>query len=347
MPNRKKQILYIIAHVLFWAIVSWRFCVNSFLRSFAYSYWKEIVTVLFIAGMVYLNYFVLIPKLLLKRKRVLFWSCVIILLIGTVAAEMLLVDADMHERMVWLKGDFTPYYSNAPFLLFLRDASFFLFFLMLKLYRVNAIVLENTEKAFTSAINKLAIVLPDNQIQLIDFKDIAYFLYDNDEIVLTLKNGQELQRNGSLSELENLIPSDFWIRANRHNLVMFDSIVRYTSSAFYVEVGGKEKRIPYYSTKQEEILAILKEWNPDLYSEDFKEDGIEKSEKPLSEDMQQILDYLAEYPGSGVEQVAKSLHFSSRTAYRLIAELRKRQLIDYEENNTKERGYIIKDKSVL
>ncbi|MBR0078133.1 MAG: hypothetical protein IJP72_07035, partial [Bacteroidales bacterium] len=104
MPNRKKQILYIIAHVLFWAIVSWRFCVNSFLRSFAYSYWKEIVTVLFIAGMVYLNYFVLIPKLLLKRKRVLFWSCVIILLIGTVAAEMLLVDADMHERMVWLKG---------------------------------------------------------------------------------------------------------------------------------------------------------------------------------------------------------------------------------------------------
>ena len=145
MPDRKKQILYIIAHVLFWIGVCSCFCIFSYLRPLALHYWKEIVTVLFIAGMVYLNYFVLIPKLLLKRKRVFFWSCVIILLIGTVAAEMLLVDADMHERMVWLKGDFTPYYSNAPFLLFLRDASFFLFFLMLKLYRVNAIVLENTQ----------------------------------------------------------------------------------------------------------------------------------------------------------------------------------------------------------
>lgn len=343
MPNRKQQILYITAHILFWAGVCMCFCIFSFLRPMALYDWKEIVSVLFIAGMVYLNYFVLIPEFLLKRKRVFFWGCVIVLLIGIVAAEMLLVDADMRERMVWLQGDYTLYYSTAPFLLFFRDASFFLLFLMLKLYRVKAIVLENTERTFTNAVNKLTVIAPDHQIQLVDFKDIAYFLYDNDEIVLTLKNGQELQRNGSLSELENLISPDLRIRANRHSLVMLDSVVRYTPSALYVEVGGKEKSIPYYLTKQEDVLESLKKWNCDLYSsEDFGESSIQKEEKPLSEDMRRILDYLVENPGSGVEQVAKRLHFSSRTAYRLMAELRHRQLIDYKEDKTREKGYIVK-----
>lgn len=329
MPNRKKQILYIIAHVLFWAIVSWRFCVNSFLRSFAYSYWKEIVTVLFIAGMVYLNYFVLIPKLLLKRKRVLFWSCVIILLIGTVAAEMLLVDADMHERMVWLKGDFTSYYSNAPFLLFLRDASFFLFFLMLKLYRVNAIVLEKVEKVVTSKTYKLIIISPNEKPQLIDFNNIAYFLFENGEIVVILKSGEKKQRSGSLSDIEKMIPSELWVRVNRQTLVMRDSIVRYTPTAICVAINGKEVSISYYFTKQGEMISLLKAWNSDLYSPD--DSGEEKpadEDQPLSDDLKRLLNYLNGHPDASVQQVAKDLYLSTRTAQRRMTELRQLGLLN-------------------
>ena len=342
MPNRKQQILYITAHILFWAGVCMCFCIFSNLRPMALHYWKEILSVLFIAGMVYLNYFVLVPMILLKRRRVLYWLCSLGLLMGTVFVELCLLNSDIHIRVVWI-DNFTLYYTIICFSIFFRDASFFLLFLMFKLYRVKAIVLENTERTFTNAVNKLTVIAPDHQIQLVDFKDIAYFLYDNDVIVLTLKNGQELQRNGSLSELENLISPDLRIRANRHSLVMLDSVVRYTPSALYVEVGGKEKSIPYYLTKQEDVLESLKKWNCNLYSsEDFGESSIQKEEKPLSEDMRRILDYLVENPGSGVEQVAKCLHFSSRTAYRLMAELRHRQLIDYKEDKTREKGYIVK-----
>ena len=329
MPNRKQQILYITAHILFWIGVCICFCIFSFLRPLALHYWKEIVTVLFIAGMVYLNYFVLIPRFLLKSKRVFFWICAIVLLIGTVAAEMLLVDADMHERMVWLKGDFTSYYSTAPFLLFLRDASFFLFFLMLKLYRVKAIVLEKVEKVVTSETYKLIIISPNEKPQLIDFNNIAYFLFENGEIVVILKSGEKKQRSGSLSDIEKMIPSELWVRVNRQTLVMRDSIVRYTPTAICVAINGKEVSIPYYFTKQDEMISLLKAWNSDLYSpDDSREEKPAGEGQPLSDDLKRLLDYLDGHPNASVQQVAKDLYLSTRTAQRRMTELRQLGLLN-------------------
>ena len=329
MPDRKNQILYIIAHVLFWIGVCMCFCIFSYLRPLALHYWKEIVTVLFIAGMVYLNYFVLIPKLLLKQKRVFFWICVIVLLIGTVAAEMLLVDADMHERMVWLKGDFTSYYSNAPFLFFLRDASFFLFFLMLKLYRVKAIVLERVEKMVTSETYKLIIISPNEKPQLIDFNNIVYFLFENGEIVVILKSGEKKFKSGSLSELEKMIPSELWVRVNRQTLVMRDSIVRYTPTAICVAINGKEVSIPYYFTKQDEMISLLKAWNSDLYSpDDRRKEKTANEGHPLSDDLKRLLDYFNGHPDASVQQVAKDLYLSTRTAQRRMTELRQLGLLN-------------------
>lgn len=329
MPNRKQQILYITAHTLFWAGVCMCFCIFSFLRPIALHNWKEILSVLFIAGMVYLNYFVLVPMILLKRKRVFFWSCVIVLLIGIVAAEMLLVDADMRERMVWLQGDYTPYYSTAPFLLFFRDASFFLLFLMLKLYRVKAIVLERVEKMVTSETYKLIIISPNEKPQLIDFNNIVYFLFENGEIVVILKSGEKKFKSGSLSDIEKMIPSELWVRVNRQTLVMRDSIVRYTPTAICVAINGKEVSIPYYFTKQDEMISLLKAWNSDLYSpDDRRKEKTANEGHPLSDDLKRLLDYFNGHPDASVQQVAKDLYLSTRTAQRRMTELRQLGLLN-------------------
>ena len=286
-------------------------------------FWKEIISVLFISGMVYFNYFVLIPKFLLRRKKVLFWICALLLLIVIVAAEMLLVDSDIHERAVWI-NNFTMYYYSTVFLLFFRDIPFLLFFLLLKLYRKNAIVLEKVEKLVTSETYKLIIISPNEKPQLIDFKNIAYFSFEDREIVVTLKSGEKKQRSGSLSELENMIPSELWIRVNRQTLVMRDCIVRYTPVALYVDINGKEGHIPYYSTKQGEVLAHLKAWNPELYSSEDSSEGkpAEAAGQPLSDDLKRLLDYLNDHPDASVQQVAKNLYFSTRTAQRRMTELR-------------------------
>lgn len=175
----------------------------------------------------------------------------------------------------------------------------------------------------SSETYKLIIVSPNEKLQLIDFNEIACFSFEDGEIVVTLKSGEKKRLSGSLSELEKMIPSELWVRVNRQTLVMRDCIVRYTPTTLYVSVNGKEEYIPYYSTKQGEVLSLLKAWRSNLYSPDDS-----RVEKPadnnlvLSDDLKRILDYLNEHPDATVQQVAKDLYFSTRTVQRRMTELR-------------------------
>ena len=129
--TRKGKVKHMIVHVLFWVATAVCFCHYSYLRPLSFYSWKEILSAVFLAGMVYTSYFVLIPKLLLRRRRVLFWLCVLLLIAVTVAAELWLVDSDMHARAKWLTDDqFYMYYYTTIFTLLFRDTSFFVFFLI-------------------------------------------------------------------------------------------------------------------------------------------------------------------------------------------------------------------------
>ena len=323
MKDRKKQFFLITLHLLFWLFVCVAFCVLSFLRPMAMHDWKEILSALMVAGMVYANYLLLIPKLLLQGKRKQFWTCAIVLVAVSVAIEMLLTYSDMHIRCSFLDSEqLKIQYYTSIFLLLLRNFSFFLFFLVLRLYRANALVLENVEKVITQEVYKLIVISPKDKLQLVDFKDIAYFSCDNNGIVLTMKNEKQIQCNGTLLELEYLIPPEYWIRANRQTLVMRDSIVRYNTSALCINVNGQEQIISYFSTKPEEVLENLKRWNPDLYtSEDFGE------EVRLPDELHQLQEYLEQNPDANLQQISEALHISNRTTQRRMAELRKLNLI--------------------
>lgn len=220
--------------------------------------------------------------------------------------------------------------------LFLPDraiiASLFLFPAFIGVFdiinRKNYFVIENVERAFNYADGKLVVFLSDGKPRLIDFKDIAYFHCENNATVIIMKNGERIQRTGTLAELEDRIPPELRFRVNRQMIVLLDSILCYNDSALCVQVDGKEKVLPYFSTKQGEVLAALKAWNPELYStEVFKEAHPERGDMQLSDDLKRILDYLNENPGAGVQQVAKDLHFSIRTAHRRMAVLRKMKLL--------------------
>ena len=185
-------------------------------------------------------------------------------------------------------------------------------------------VIDNVERAFAYTDDKLVIISPERKQQLIDFKDIAYFSCGTDGVVLIMKNGETTHRSGTLSELEELIPPELRIRANRQTLVMRDSIVRYNDSALRVSVNGQDKIIHYYSTKTEEVLKQLKVWNPRLYShEDFNEENVGNRNTGLSEDLKRLRDYLDKNPDANAQQMADDLHFSLRTAQRRLAELKK------------------------
>ena len=324
MDNRKTNILLTIGHLLFWVVVSWCFCAFSHLRPLAIHYWKELLCVVFVAAMTYTSFFVLIPKVLYKRHHLQFWIYTLLLLAATVFAEMWLVDSDMHIRAVWLSpNQFRLYYENTIFLLFLRDATFFLFFLLLKLYRTHAIALENIERMISHETHQFILFSSNTKPQLVDLNDIALFTYQNNGIIITLKSGLFRKQNGSLVEVEGLLPSDCFIRANRQTLVMLNSIAYYTPFAVYVKVNTFEVAVRYYSTKSDKLLRRLMKWDFSKYKqEDFVETDDDYKQK-LPDHMQKILDYLQKNPDASSQQVADALHISTRTAQRQILELRK------------------------
>ena len=339
--TRKGKAGRIMVHVLFWVATAVCFCHYSYLRPLSFYSWKEILSAVFLAGMVYTSYFVLIPKLLLRRRRVLFWLCVVLLIAATVAAELWLVDSDMHARAKWIKPDYFRifYYTTACMLLF-RDTSFFVFFLLLKLYRSHAIVLDNMGKAVSIETGKLIISSPDSKIRLVDFTDIALITYHNDQTIVTLKSGEQLSRDGYLSDVETLIPQEEWVRLNRHTLVMRNSIVRYTPTASFVRVKDEDIAIPYYSTRHNELLRTLKAWNPNLYAEEAEKVSGHEIELAISDDEKRVLEYIGKHPGATMQEVADGLHYSLRTAQRRIADLRQKGLIDRQSPNAKGGGYI-------
>ena len=59
--------------------------------------------------------------------------------------------------------------------------------------RKNYFLIENVEKPFAFANDKLVVDLPNKTKQLIDIKYISYFLCDNSEVVAIMKNGERIQ----------------------------------------------------------------------------------------------------------------------------------------------------------
>ena len=336
--TRKGKVKHMIVHVLFWVATAVCFCHYSYMRPMSFHYWKEIFSVVLLAGMVYTSYFVLIPKLLLRRRRVLFWLCVLSLIAATVAVELWLVDSDMHARARWIEPDyFYLFYYSTIFTLLLRDATFFIFFLLLKLYRSHAIVLDNMGKAVSLETGKIIISSPDSKIRLVDFTDIALITSHNGQTIVTLKSGEQLLRDGYLSDVEKLIPQEEWVRPNRYAMVMRSSIVRFTPVALYVRVKEEEMAIPYYSTKRNEIIHALKAWNKDLYAAAEEMDYLMGLDLP--EEAKRVLEYIGNHPGASMQQVADELHYSLRTAQRRIADLRQKGLVDRQ--SPKGGGYIV------
>ena len=84
---RKRTFISVLLHLVFWAIVTFVFLRNSFLRPMAPSTWIECGILLIIVAAFYLSYFILVPQLLMRRRFILFYKTIIVLIFMIVFAE--------------------------------------------------------------------------------------------------------------------------------------------------------------------------------------------------------------------------------------------------------------------
>ncbi|MBQ7489289.1 MAG: LytTR family transcriptional regulator [Bacteroidales bacterium] len=267
MMNKKinaKTVVEIIAHVFFWIIVLGRFLHTALLRP-KMSITYVLICYLLIIGIVYTNIFVLIPKLWLKNKKLLYCMiCVALALVTACIEELFCID---HIRNCVLPyGTTSNYYwyvYDTYVSVTLRNGCFLMFSTLYKLYLLSAKAVQKGEKYISSLTGKI-VFLGSNTSHEISLDEISFFEIRKREVTIFADSNTYIQER-TFSEIEKLLPPKSYLRINRRCVIMYSHIVNYTTRNVYMTLNGEKRCLPYSSSPTYEVLQNLQKWNPSVF----------------------------------------------------------------------------------
>lgn len=129
-----KRFTEIAAHILFWVLTGWFFVKYSFIRP-TIGVQRELLSVLMIMGIIYLNYFLLFPQLYKKGRQALYWIASLALVILITIIEVRIADPIVRKQLFIEEALLNQYINSLYFFIGLRQLGFLLFFLLLLFYR--------------------------------------------------------------------------------------------------------------------------------------------------------------------------------------------------------------------
>ena len=204
---KRKIIIEIIIHVLFWIISFYFFVTNSFLRYQSIDINKEYYSFILVVLVIYFNYFFLIPQFFTKQKLLKYFIYLLLSLFAITVTEFLWIKNDV--LLFTLKTERA--FQNTMlrwnlFGIFFRDALFVGFFTMFKIYR-DAIKAYKLLKANT-ALEKQQLI---TQINMVKSKVNTHFFFNTLNSIYSLAlsksdNTPDIVLN--LSDLMEYVVSD-------------------------------------------------------------------------------------------------------------------------------------------
>ncbi len=171
---KKKTIVEILLHLVFWIITFYYFVNNSFLRLPPMDSKVEYFSLLLIIGIIYLNYFWMIPRFFSKQKFFNYFLILIPLLFLNTVVEFLMLKDDI----VLYAKNVEPQYHTGIFRwnlfgIFFRNALFVGFFTMFRIYR-DAI----RANKFMDKINSLEKQKMRTEINMVKSKVNSHFFFN-------------------------------------------------------------------------------------------------------------------------------------------------------------------------
>lgn len=354
---KKDKIFRIIGHVIFWLITAYAFTHFSYLRSLLTPVYKELFVVSFLAIMVYLHYFVLIPCLFQRKLFVAYWSITFVFLLLLSMLEMFFNSNYLQNVKENMEADlFPPYIFSLFITLFLRNAEFWAFLFILRLYGQLKNSMVNKETAILNETDVIAVLVCDNQTITVNINELSYVRCIRNKCRLHMKNSTVYEQYASLSHWEELLASHGAIRVNRDTLVMLHAIVSFTNDSMLL-IPSETNIIMYKGDKKNEVFDYLCEHIPskqavtqenvrkgDLSSEngalndEFEKNGalnFVNLEEFLAiiagdKDMISICSRIIFFPFSNAKDIAANTQISYRTVEKKLQYLKENNIIQYE-----------------
>ncbi len=359
----EKKLLKVILHFAFCGLVIWCFVNNSFLRPIACgALYKEYIVAALVLGMAYLNYFVLIPRLLFQNKQSLYWKISILSLIMVVIVEILLVSPNINPLLrsfCTSQKEFIEFITKEICLISLRDAAFVALF-----YTIAHIEEEQHSNLSTAQLifkKYKSIPVSDNRRTplLLHINQVVYFNKIGNYLQIHTLQGGNYYMYGSLKKMIcmddlNLIrisrnitvTGQHILSFNKESVTLVSSSIDSTTITLSISPSHYDKIEPQLQRFAIKNQETRKRKGREHYKKRNKK-RITERKSPDKKDLtsgkeieKAIHQYIADTPLSNAPHIAENLHIPLRTVQRIL-EIFKQKGIVRHEGSKKTGGYVL------
>ena len=345
-----KTVVIILLNILFCAITLWLFTRNSYLRPYAGSSLKEILAGVLVLGSLYVNYFLLYPKLYLQYPHIIYWLAVALIAIVTALVDMAIAYpyiVSHNAEVIQLVGSFD-YFSKILFFTVERNLALNLFPYLLRERQHYQQALEKEVKVVYHYVRKLDVTDKDNNIHLVDIDKIFYCHQQGNFTEVHTVQNKKYTRLGSMKHLEQLFGEEDFIRITSTVLIPF----RYTKSCkdnmvimkkmpweeepttFQLETKSQEKIAKKVIEGLLGYRAVAS--GKKIQGKTVRPKVKRKPITPSDEKIKEVLSFIEKHSNCNTGYIIAETGFSSSTVERCLFELRKQGLIKH--NGSKKKG---------
>lgn len=353
MKNLKKVVI-ILLNVLFCAIMLCFFSRNAYLRPYAGSAFKECLACLLLLGSIYINYFLLYPKLYHKYSNIIYWLVLVLMAIVTSTLDMVIAYPYIKERnaeVIEFVGAFN-FIEQSLIALLGRNLAFNFFPFLLRERQHYQQSLEKEVKIVYRDVRMLDVVDEHNDIQLVPIEDIFYCHQQGNFTEIHTVQNRKYTRLGSMRHLEQLFGEEDFIRLTATVLVPFryvescqgDMVVMQKMpwenepTAFKLEAKTKEEIAQRIMESLQTEIAKTSDDN--IPEESSRPKAKRKPAIPPEEKIKMVLSYIEKHPDCNSADIIAETGFSQSTVERCLFELKKQGRVEYV-GSKKTGGYLL------
>lgn len=340
--NHINTVIYVILNVISCILTLWLFTQNSILRPYAGSYFKELLAGLLLLGSLYVNYFLLYPKLYQKRPHYIYWLTLLLIAIITGIMDMAIAYHNIvscNEQVIQMVGSFN-FFSRILFFVIGRNIALNFFPFLLRDRKHFQQSLEKEVRVVYQDVRKIDVEDSEHNILLVPIDDIFYCLQDGNYAYIYLVQNKHYTRYGSMKHLAQLLGDDF-IRITATTLLPFRHIKACKDNVVIMKkMPWQEEAITFKleSQNQEQIEEIVAEGIMRYRVQAGKKKAPKKTahrdmkRKPIlppKDAIEAVFSCIQKHPDcKSADIVAKTSH-SLSTVERCLSELRKQERITY------------------
>ena len=343
-------IITVLLNSLFCCLLLWFFTRNAFLRPYAGSPFKEAVAGCLLLGSLYVNYFLLYPKLHHSYPKI-YWITVVLIALTTGILDIVIAYPNIvscSAPVIEIVGFFN-YFYKILLLIVGRNLALNFFPFLLRERQHFQQAFENEVRVVYQDVRKLDVVDGHSNIHLVSIDDIFYCQQMGNFTYVYLVQNKYYTRTCSMKHLEQLFGDDF-VRITNSELVPFRYIKACKDNTVVMKKMPWEEEQTTFKLEpknQEEISEKVVEGllryraaagGKNLPKRPARPKTKRKPVTPPEEKLTAVLSYIIRHPNCSSKDIVNETKIPLSTVERCIAVLKKQGHIEHT-GSKKKGGY--------